>query len=62
MKVSPINPSFKGQYVYNYNESTLKSHPQWQKNSSVEDTLVSYHSRKTNMAYFADPIQKQLRH
>lgn len=57
MKVSPINPSFRGQYVYNYNESTLKSHPQWQKNSSVEDTLGSYHSRKTNMAYFADPME-----
>lgn len=55
MNISPI--SFKGQFVYNYNESTLKNHPQWQKNSSVEDTLGSYHVNKTARAYFADPME-----
>lgn len=55
MNISPIN--FKGQYVYNYNESTLKNNPLWHKNSSSEATLGSYHINKTNMAYFADPME-----
>lgn len=57
MNISPINPSFRGRYVYNYNESSLQKQPFWHKNSSVEDTLGSYHSRKTNLAYFADPME-----
>ena len=48
MKISPISstlskPNFKGQFAYNYNESTLKNNKLWQKNSSVEQTLGAYH-------------------
>lgn len=56
MNISPI--SFKGRFVYNYNESTLKNSEYWQKNSSVEDTLGSYHSNRTQKAYYADPMEK----
>lgn len=36
MKISPISstlskPNFKGQFAYNYNESTLKNNKLWQK-------------------------------
>ncbi len=56
MNISPI--SFKGRFVYNYNESTLKNSQYWHKNSSIEDTIGSYHSNKTQQAYFADPMEK----
>ncbi len=56
MNISPI--SFKGRFVYNYNESTLKSNKLWHKNSSVEDTIGSYHSNRTQQAYFADPMER----
>lgn len=62
MKISPISstlskPNFKGQFAYNYNESTLKNNKLWQKNSSVEQTLGAYHVNKTSQAYFADPME-----
>ena len=62
MKISPISstlskPNFKGQFAYNYNESTLKNNKLWQKNSSVEQTLGAYHVNKTSQAYFADPLE-----
>lgn len=64
MKISPISstlskPNFKGQFAYNYNESTLKNNKLWQKNSSVEQTLGAYHVNKTSQAYFADPMEGQ---
>lgn len=62
MKISPINfsitkPNFKGEFCYNYNESTLKQNPLWNTNSSSEETLGSYHANKTNLAYFASPME-----
>jgi len=55
MNISPI--SFRGQFAYNYNEATIRNNPLWHKNSSIEDTLGSYHMNKTGRAYFADPME-----
>ncbi len=62
MKISPIKTatSFFGRttdYNINRGKEDLKRNSYWQKNSSVEELLGTYHNNKTGKVYFADPME-----
>jgi len=63
MKISQISGTaiFTGRTT-DYNKfagkSDLKNNSFWHKNSSIEETLDSYHTNKTGKVYFADPMEQ----
>lgn len=62
MRISPIKSatSFSGRttdYNINRGKEDLKRNSYWQKNSSIEEALGTYHNNKTGKVYFADPME-----
>lgn len=62
MRILPIKSvtSFSGRttdYNLNRGKEDLKRNSFWQKNSSVEEALGTYHNNKTGKVYFADPME-----
>ena len=61
MQVQPINKmSFYGKeinYAYKLGPAGLKTHPDFHRFSSIEETINAFHTGVKNKVYFADPME-----